>query len=271
MPKEKFTLACMICFREESQIVRNLSLSKIPLDISKPIVDSKSHTAFQYTNYLYENRFFCTYIRYGRGSPRSDVIINDTTQKIETNPRQIGEIEINNQLFIIYDNKTGQICFSNAKKRSIVQDYYATKFNINSLVIRRETISRNEIIDQIKYLNTITFKGIPDILNYDTSEGQLIRNMFFELPDKFKFELKYQNLECSNKIISALKEKLFKSTHIYNGGFVIGGRDADGYPFIIDKDKITRKVEIFVEINDDDMADPESFFEEFINGLKNGQ
>lgn len=216
---------------------------------------------------IVEDRFYFMSFNMGEALPRPDVVLNTSTGQDQENPRSKQQVELKEQLFIIYDLEGHTLYLSNSKKKDFARE--AFKMNEDDDVeIKNIYSSIGDFIKKIKTIDSIKLTAFDDLIsrNHDAFEG--IHNLFgYGTPEKLTIMAKY-NLS----IKEGFKEKALRLLNLKNEGalksLVFIGRDDRSVESVFNVDSLIQKIYVDVKINDENLLDPTEVKDEIIKKLK---
>ena len=201
---------------------------------------------------------------YGKPNPRDEKVTNiDTTQKRD-NDRKKNEVELLNQLFVLYtDSKT--LYLSNAKKKKLLKKFLCDKLK-EEVIIKNFYKTDNEIIQILKDVDKIQFTYVKNLFNQNYKQRQALKDLTgIEAPDKFTIEAEYKR---SKPLVNWL-EQLFVAKRDYQiSELVICGRNEDNFEFVYNVDTFIRKFDINCPMDDNGKFNQSDVLEELLNNIK---
>ncbi|EKQ0568268.1 hypothetical protein P4P33_001244 [Campylobacter jejuni] len=144
---------------------------------------------------IINQNIFWIYARFGKINPYSNEIFDIETKKSGKNPKQKKQVELNKQLFCIYDLRSLVLYMSDFRKQNFLSFYLKEKFGQNFL-IKKYFIKPEEFVETITSIEKISFTFKKNIFTSD------IFNMVED-------ELGYEATECFSLETKISKKKYF--------------------------------------------------------------
>ena len=89
-------------------------------------------------------------------------IINKDTEKKEANPKQPNQIELKNQVFLLYDLNSGTLYLSNMQKKSVIEEYLTHTLQ-KDVLVRNIYTSVESFEKTLKALKEIRFTAVDNL------------------------------------------------------------------------------------------------------------
>ncbi len=220
------------------------------------------------TKKIYENdRFICLSFDQGDKYPYAPKVVNEKLNE-EKNPRKAGQIELDDQFFVLIDVEKQRIWLSTRSKKNSITSWLKEKLK-KSITIK-SIISDKDFIEKIRSVKEISFTVVPDLFNsanQDTLSHHLVQDILGFGAQKAKLSLEFNNTKISDTIKEKLN-KLIGDKHEYQDITVIG-RGEEDFESTFNLDEIVSKIFVKVPTNEvHKMMDAEIVFQSLIKKIK---
>jgi len=217
---------------------------------------------------IIDDRFYWLYSSYGKPLPRTDHVINISDGNKIDNPRSMQQLEPNNQLFAVYDNKTKNFYISNQKQKNFFKIFFK-KYTLeqDDVIIKNHYKDIEEFLKEINSVQTISFTGSQNIF---TNGGDLmthLKNIFgYNEPVEFTVEAKY------NAKKEFLKEKiiqLFRKQQNHElKKLVCIGKDEQGFEKYFNANNFYEKYDISSDKDNQSLFNEDDVKQKILNKLR---
>ncbi len=249
----------------------NLSFSSMKLEVDGEVPDtawlkkvfSKTKTTEPHGSTTHEikrdiidTRFYWFYSNYGKEMPRPDSILDISSDTSINNPRKPQQVELTNQLFAIYDNKSELFYISQLSKKKFLEEFLS-QISKNNVIIKNVYKDIDEFSGIIKELGTVEFTK--------TGTGSMVENDLFKVDPgllakdedaKLKVKLQYKN-----PITEGIKKRIRMINSHKNKGnienLILTGEDDKGFETVFNADSFTSKISISVNKDKQHLFPPE--------------
>lgn len=201
---------------------------------------------------------------FGKPNPRDDKLTHVQTGDKRKNERSHEEAELIHQFFCLYCFET-KLCFlSNAKKKGVMEALIQQKTKRN-LIFKGIKKSKEEFIELLKSVNTITFTDIASLFGNDSKKRQALKDLTgIDAPTKFTIEANYNEANKIKNFLAQLFQE--KDKHLMQS-LIIKGKDESNFDVIFNNDTFSKKTEIKCEKDENGKFDSEEVKEILLKAL----
>lgn len=201
---------------------------------------------------------------YGKPNPIDDKLTNIITGDKKDNQRQNDEVELTNQLFIMYYFKNNTLYISNNQKKTLFEkvllDKLERKFNV-----KNHYLSKEDFIKTIKSINKISFTEVKDLFSQDSKKRQALIDLTgTDSPERFSLEANYSK---KTEIINFIRSLLESKSKYEIDSLIIQGTDENDFNFIFNVESFTQKISINVDKEDNGKFDSEKVKNNLLNEI----
>lgn len=195
---------------------------------------------YQITIEKIDNRFLWIYAQYGGSLPYSDDVVDTRTNEIIENPRKMNHIELNQQLFCLYDSVDYNLYFSNAKKKLFLEGYLKEKCK-KDITIKRFFKTPQEFIEQIQTIDKVSFTSKKNIFTYESGLFDNIKDIFgLGEPEDFRIDINFDQKSKTEKFKEVFENFLTKNNNREIHSLVCIGKDDNNVESIFDINNFTQ-------------------------------
>ncbi len=214
-----------------------------------------------------DNRFLWIYVIYGGSLPYSEEVVDTKTDKIIDNPRKINHVELNHQLFCLYDSQEYYFYISNSKKKTFLEDYFKEKLSKN-FIIKRFFKNPREFIDEINKIDKISFTSKNNIFTTNSGLFDDVKDIFgLGQPENFKIDINYDSKNKTKKFIEIFQNFLTKNNNREIQSLVCIGKDDNEVESIFDINSFTKTRTLMLKKDKVGMFEPNIVKKNFLNQL----
>jgi hypothetical protein len=212
-------------------------------------------------------RFLWIYAIYGGSLPYSEEVVDTKTDQIIDNPRKINHIELNHQLFCIYDSDEYYFYISNSKKKTFLEEYFKQKLS-KDFIIKRFFKNPQEFMDEINTIDRISFTSKNNIFTTNSGLFDDVTDIFgLGQPENFKIDINYEGKNKTQKFTEIFKSFLTKNNNREIQSLVCIGKDDNEVESIFDISSFTKTRTLNLKKDEAGMFDPSIVKQNFINQL----
>ncbi|MFA6187758.1 MAG: hypothetical protein WC680_00610 [Sulfuricurvum sp.] len=224
-------------------------------------VDEEQHTTKDNTYKVnikkVDNRFLWIYIRYGGSLPCSNEVVDTSTDQIIENPRQMNHIELNHQVFCLYDSVEYHFYLSNSKKKQFIEEYLKHQFS-KDFIIKRFFKDPKAFVEQIKSIDRISFTSKQNIFSVKSGLFEDVKDIFgLGQPVNFKVDINYSGSPITEKFQQIFQNFLTKNDDREIQSLVCIGKDDSEIESIFDVTSFTQTRTLNLKKDDTGMYDAE--------------
>lgn len=211
-----------------------------PLIKEDKYIYNNIHYIFNST--IIEDRFFWLYSEFGKPLPYNKDVIDNETKEKKKNPRTENDIELNNQLFCLYDSKSKRLFISNTKKQKFIECFFKEKLK-KDIVIKRDYVKPEEFIDKIKTIEKISFTSRKNLFTDDNTIFEKSNNIFgLGEPEDFKLDLNYSGRKKTDIFINFFNDLTNRKKNLEIDSLVCIGKDDEDMESIFDINSFTQSI-----------------------------
>lgn len=189
----------------------------------------------------FDNRFFWLYARYGKALPYSNEVVDRETEETIDNPRQKNHVELNQQLFVLFDVSTQHLYISNGKKKSFLEEYLKFKLS-KDITIKMFFLNPKEFIEKIKTIDRVSFTAKHNLFSENSGLFEDTKDIFgLGQPKDFRIDINYDSKSKTDKFIQFFESFLAKNTNQEIHSLVCIGKDDTNIESIFDINSYIQK------------------------------
>jgi len=197
-----------------------------------------------------DKRFMWIYARYGGSLPYSEDVVDTKTDEIIDNPRKINHVELNKQLFCLYDSKEYNLYLSNSNKKSFLEFYFKETLK-KDVSIKRFFKNPKEFVEQINTIEKISFTSKQNVFTVNSGLFDDVEDIFgLGKPENFKVDINYEGKNKTAKFKELFTNMLSKNDNREIHSLVCIGKDDNNIESIFDIGSFTQTQEV-IEKKDD--------------------
>ncbi len=227
---------------------------KIPtLEIFRSLIDEERYrnlgNYYRLEIEIVEDRFFWLYARYGKPFPYSNEVVDIDTEETKENPKSENDIELNQQLFCLFDNIKKTLFISNSNKKSFLEAFLKDKLQ-QETVIKRHFLSPEQFIEKIRTIDTISFTSENNLFKPENGIFNASKNMFgLGEPIDFKIDLNYNGQSKTEKFMKTFLSLNEKRINQEIKTLICIGKDDSDMETMFDINSFTQVISIKVKRN----------------------
>lgn len=207
-------------------------------------VDEEQYTTkdntYKITIKKVDNRFLWMSIRFGGSLPYSQEVVDTNSDEIIPNPRQLNHIELNQQLFCLYDTNEYYFYISNSKKKSFLEGYFKEKLK-KDCTIKRFFKSPQDFLKHIKAINKVSFTSKHNLFSEQSGLFDDMKDIFgLGQPENFKIDINYNGSVITKKFQEIFNNFLTKNDNREIQSLVCIGKDDNDVESIFDITSFTK-------------------------------
>ncbi len=215
---------------------------------------------------------FWFFAEYGKPLPYIPEVFNTSTEAVEKNPRQAYQIERNKHFFALYCINSRTLFVSSVKKRKWLAKYLARKID-KKVVIKRFLKSPEYFTDQIKKVKQVKFVTKHNLFTGRQGSGNIFdsENDLFGLgvPESYTLEAKFDRVNLTEKFVEKFSELFSKADSSIDESLVCIGLDDKDFETVFNAGKFTRKINVDVETDEQDVYDSSEVRQALIDKIPN--
>ncbi|MCK9345167.1 MAG: hypothetical protein M0P64_03575 [Candidatus Pacebacteria bacterium] len=254
--KKTFDLSCFSLVESErtERLVISSGEQKETLQVTK------------HKKVTHSERFLTLYFNSGEKYPYSPTVIDGELQETD-NPRNPEQIELDEQLFVLFDTVTQRMWISNQRKKNFIVEWIAkkTKFEISV----KSILDEETFLEKIKSVEEVSFCVVPNLFNtsgQNTLSGHLAQDIYGFGASKARIELSYKDISINDKIKTRIREMLGRKSDFQDVSVV--GRSDEGLDTIFNLEEVISRIHVeVVADNKSKLLDPVEVFDSLISNI----
>lgn len=214
-----------------------------------------------------DNRFLWIYIRYGGSLPYSQEVVDIKTDEIMANPRKINHVELNQQLFCLYDSKDYYFYLSNSKKKTFLEKYLKQTLS-KDCIIKRFFKSKEDFVNNIQTIDSISFTSKNNLFSVNNELFGEPKDIFgLGQPENFKMQINYNNRSITTGFKDKFLNLIDKKDNSEIQSLVCIGKDDNGIESIFDINSFTQTRALNLKKDNAGMFEPDTVKQNLINNI----
>jgi hypothetical protein len=242
------------------------------LEDLKPILDEDkyidSNMHYLLDSVIIEDRFFWLYSQFGKSLPYSNEVIDNKTKEKKKNPRTEDDIELNKQLFCLYDSITKRFFISNSQKKKFLQCFFKEKLK-KDITIKRYFVSPKEFIEKIQKIDKISFTSRNNLFSNGDDIFKKSNNTFgLGEPIDFKLDLNYSGKDKTDVFVDFFNDLTERKKNLEIDSLVCIGRDDNDMESIFDISSYTQTIPLNTKKQDHGLYDENIIKRDLLDKIK---
>lgn len=189
---------------------------------------------------------FYLYVRYGDNKTYSPTVANMINKAIELNPRKRNQVELPNELFLIYLFGSNDLLISDYRKKGLIK-HILNEDTISDIIIKNKYVSYEEFTKRIKTLDEIKLYIDKNIFNIEGDFKQELDNTL-GFGDTNLVNIKAEiNQQLTKSILNRLDFFHNEATNGMIKNLICVGRDDNGVTEVFNEKTFNRKMSIEVK------------------------
>ncbi len=252
------------------QLIINENISSLedlkPILEEEKFIDSNMH--YLLDSVIIEDRFFWLYSQFGKSLPYSNEVIDNKTKEKKKNPRTEDDIELNKQLFCLYDSLTKRFFISNSHKKKFLECFFKEKLKKN-VTIKRYIVSPQEFIKKIQKVDRISFTSQKNLFSTGNDIFKKSNNTFgLGEPIDFKLDLNYSGRNKTDSFVDFFTDLIKRKKNLEIDSLVCIGRDDTDMESIFDISSYSQTIPINTRKQDYGLYDENLIKIDLVNKIK---
>lgn len=238
---------------------RDLSIQDMMLIANSAIVNiTHGKEIYLIEKKLIDERFLWLYCQFDNEKLYGDTVLDKSDETVFKNTRDKNHIELRNQLFVLYDSKTGMLYMNNFNKKTFLKEYLKDILTDKEIVIRNIVASLEDFESRVKEIKRIKLVRKKDLFSLMEPDGIFSQrgNVYgLDIPERYTLHLDYENkpIGAIKKALQELKRK--KHLGYFEEVLLIGINEA-GIEENFNFSTLMKNIEIHPYKNDNDRYDP---------------
>jgi len=244
------------------------------LDFLHAIIDSPKdfyeHNELKYKREQcsMEGSFFWIYFRCGNQYPYCDKVLNPITKEEIENPRDKSLVELDTQIFLMYNINDGSVYINNLRKKSFFISYF---IEVTGMEIDIKNIYKNvdEFIQAIDTINEISFVTKRNLQSYDNDIFKDAIDVFgLGNPEQMRVEASFGKARKSEEFKEKFKKLFADKEQGRVDKLICVGRNDSGLESILNTNTLISKFSIDSIVDENNLFVPEDVLTTLIKRLE---
>lgn len=206
---------------------------------------------------IVKKKYLWLYCQYDNAKLYGDIVVDTKNEKEHKNTRKKTNIELRQQLFVVYDFDSHVLYLNNINKKNFVKKYIAEILQVE-VTIKNIYASLIEFQNSIKALKKLKFTQYYNIMNAgkkNTIFMQQVNELGLDMPDKITMQIEYPNIPIGSikNGLQNIKER--RDMGIFQD-IVLIGIDDTGVEQHFDFTSLIKNIDLNVEKNENERFDP---------------
>lgn len=171
---------------------------------------ARNDSRYEISTEIVEGNYYWMYFRYGKALPYSEIVVNKDTEETKENPRDESDVELNNQLFCLYDGKTNTFYLSNSHQIGFIEEYFKERLK-KDITIKHYFVNPTEFIDKIKKVKQVSLTSTHNLFSENSDMfGNPKDILGLGQPEELRLDVKYRAKPITDsfkKFFNALQGK----------------------------------------------------------------
>lgn len=255
MNKKTLTFSGIVCFIDDFKI----DLDTFKEVVQKGVFDEVSGNRVHIFQLEYEKDFLKINFSDGSAMPRNPNVYNKAKQELEPNPRDSDQIEPK-EYFAVLDLTSSYLWLSNTKKKSLLIDFFQKLFK-NKKIVLKDVYDEDKFIEGLKTIDQIKLSAAPSLFGQSNSVSKALLDEMYGAYEAI-LHLKYKDKFIGDDLQTKIRS-IFKNRESFNG-IMIAGRDEKNMGMFFNNNLFTRKIDIEVPVDENEMFNPKDVFSRII-------
>lgn len=196
---------------------------------------------------ILNNRFISFYFEWWDRFPYSETVVDITSETEHKNPRDSELVELNEQLFVLFDTTTQRIYLSDRRKKIFLNNWY--KEWLWKEIFIKCLIDKWDFLDKIEEIWEVSFSAEPNLLlTTNALWHQLLQDIYWYGATDMQVTLNYHHWKHMGEDLKQKIQNLISNRDLLKNVTIIWKTD-EKLESILNMDEVINKVSLSLDTN----------------------